>query len=210
MTTSEPAGEPRPEDDTALLTAALNHSWTWYDEHMKRVFQLVNFYILATALLVTAYANSINGKHYGFATALAIVGLVLTAIASASALNQATAGGKAQDALHDMEDRIAGRLHADSDSHSQTPGWNTTHARCRGHHGRAGSRAVCRSADICGSPLNLQHAPSAAAPPDARPTSPRQPSQSGSTTPPIQAPNQARSWTSPTIPTANGQVAVAV
>ena len=59
---------------------------------------------MATALLVTAYANSINGKHYGFAIALAIVGLVLTAIASASAVNQATAGGKAQDALSVMED----------------------------------------------------------------------------------------------------------
>ena len=37
-------------------------SGTWYDEHMKRVFQLVNFYLVATALLVTAYANSINGS----------------------------------------------------------------------------------------------------------------------------------------------------
>jgi hypothetical protein len=114
MTASEPPGEQRPEDDTALLTAALNHSWTWYDEHMKRVFQLVNFYIVATALLVTAYANSINGKHYGFAIALAVVGLVLTPIASASALNQATAGSKAQDALSDMEDLIARRLITDS------------------------------------------------------------------------------------------------
>jgi hypothetical protein len=39
-------------------------------------------------------------------------GLVITAIASA--LNQATAGGKAQDALRDMEDKIAGRLGVDS------------------------------------------------------------------------------------------------
>ena len=114
MTPSESAGEQRPEDDTALLTAALDHCWTWYDEHMKRVFQLINFFIVATALLVTAYASSINGKHYGSAIALAIVGLVLTAIASASALNQATAGGKAEDALRDMEGRIAGRLGADS------------------------------------------------------------------------------------------------
>jgi hypothetical protein len=114
MTISQSPRIQSPQDETALLTAALNHSWTWYDEHMKRVFQLINFFIVATALLVTAYANSINGKHYGFAIALAVVGLVLTAIASASALNQATAGGKAQDALRDMEDRIACRLIADS------------------------------------------------------------------------------------------------
>ena len=114
MTTSEPPGEQRPQDDTALLAAALNHSWTWYDEHMKRVFQLVNFYLVATALLVTAYANSINKKQYGFAVALAVAGLVITAIASASALNQATAGGKAENALSVMENRIAARLDADS------------------------------------------------------------------------------------------------
>ena len=46
MTGSKP---PR-EDDTTLLTAALNHSWTWYDEHMKRVLQLVNFYILEAVI----------------------------------------------------------------------------------------------------------------------------------------------------------------
>ena len=114
MTVSEPPGSPPPEDDTALLTTALDHSWTWYDEHMKRVFQLVNFYIVATALLVTAYANSINKKQYSFAVALAVAGLVITAIASASALNQATAAGKAELPLDQMQDRIADRLRVGS------------------------------------------------------------------------------------------------
>ena len=77
MTTNESAGEQSPKDDTALLTAALNHSWTWYDGHMQRVLQLVNFYIVATAIVVTAYASAINGKHYGYAVALAIAGLAL-------------------------------------------------------------------------------------------------------------------------------------
>ena len=102
------------KDDTAVLTTALNHSWAWYDEHMKRVLQVINFYIVATALLVTAYASAINGKHYGYAVALAIVGLVLTAIASASGLSQMIAAGKADKPLRDMQGRIAGRLDADS------------------------------------------------------------------------------------------------
>jgi hypothetical protein len=124
MTTSESAGEQAPEDgqqgpedgerkqedDTALLVAALDHSWTWYDEHMKRVFQLINFFIVATALLATAYANSINKKQYGFAVALAVVGLVLLAVASVSALNQAEAAARADEPLCEMQDRIALRL----------------------------------------------------------------------------------------------------
>lgn len=127
MTTSEPPDEQPPDeqpgaeqpgveqptgDDTALLTAALDHAWTWYDEHMKRVFQLVNFFIVATALLATAYANSINKKQYGFAVALAIVGLAITAVASASAWNQAKAGGKADKPLREMQDEIARILEA--------------------------------------------------------------------------------------------------
>ena len=81
---------------------------------MKRVLQVVNFYIVATAIVVTAYASAINGKHYGYAVALAIAGLVLTAIASASALSQMIAAGVAQSSLGEMQERIAGRLEADS------------------------------------------------------------------------------------------------
>jgi hypothetical protein len=110
MTASEPPGKQPPDDDTALLTAALDHAWAWYSGRISRANQAINYYIVATAIVVTAYASSISDKRYGFAAALMITGLGLTAATSFVALYEVHAAGLAEPALTEMQERIGDRL----------------------------------------------------------------------------------------------------
>jgi hypothetical protein len=116
MTDRESPDEHAPEDDPALLTAALDHCWTWYDARTKRSTDVINYYLIATAILITAYTSAITGKppHYWFATAIAGAGLVLTGLGFAAAHHQTGQAKLAEPALTELRRRIAKGLNLDS------------------------------------------------------------------------------------------------
>jgi hypothetical protein len=106
----ESPDKPVPEDDIALLTAALDHCWTWYDGHAKRAFQILNYYLVTTALVLTAYTSALKANDFGIAAAVALTGLGITPIAFYVARQELAAADVAVPALTELQRRIAGRL----------------------------------------------------------------------------------------------------
>jgi hypothetical protein len=104
MTTSEPP----PEDDTALLTAALNHTWAWYDAQISHSIQVVNYALVAAAILATAYVGAINGKHYPLAALVAVAGIGLAAITALLVIRRNLQTDWAEPVLARLQDRIVG------------------------------------------------------------------------------------------------------
>jgi hypothetical protein len=113
MTISEPPSH-QPPEDTALFIAALNHVWTMYDTRTDRAYQLLNYYLVASAIVATAYASAINGKQYGLAAVFSVAGIGLSALAFAVGLRVMRTVDDAEPALITLQCQIASKLDIDS------------------------------------------------------------------------------------------------
>jgi DAD family len=114
MTISKPPGEQSPEDDTALLIAALNSVMTEYDAEVNRGLQVVNYFLVATALLATAYVSAINGKHYPIAAVLALTGIALTMVTFVIGMRQREMARPASREIAELHGRVVQKLKIES------------------------------------------------------------------------------------------------
>ena len=108
------ADEHPPKDDTELLIAALNNSWAWYDARVNRGLQVINYYLLASAVVATAYVSAINGKLYGIAAIIAVSEAALTTVAYMLGRRERWSAQAARPALRELQLRIADRLEMDA------------------------------------------------------------------------------------------------
>jgi hypothetical protein len=82
---------------------------------------VLNYYLVATAVLLTAYTSAINGKHYGLAAALAVGGLALRAATCAIGAHELAAAGLGELALVKLQEQIADGLHIDEIQMARSP-----------------------------------------------------------------------------------------
>jgi hypothetical protein len=107
---SEPPDQHPPGDDTALLIAALNHAWAWYDARINRGLQVINYFLVASAVLATAYVSAINGKHYPIAAVIALSETALAAVTYTIGTRERRSANRALGPLAELQARVAGRL----------------------------------------------------------------------------------------------------
>lgn len=106
----------RPEgaDESELLIAALEHSWASYDARLNRGLQVVNYYLVAVAVLANAYVSAFNAKLYVVAAVISLSGLALTMVTFAVGSRQRRLAHFSELALIELQDRMAGRLGIDA------------------------------------------------------------------------------------------------
>jgi hypothetical protein len=101
-------------DESALLIAALDHAWTTYDARLNRGLQVVNYYLIAAAVLANAYVAAFNARLYAVAAVIALTGLALVVVTSVMSFRQRQLARLSERALIELQDRVADRLGIDA------------------------------------------------------------------------------------------------
>jgi hypothetical protein len=66
-----------PSDSDEIAKQAREHAWNWFSLHAAQRMQAFNFFVVATAFLIAAYASLLD-ENPGAAAVLAVVGAWLT------------------------------------------------------------------------------------------------------------------------------------
>jgi hypothetical protein len=102
------------ENDHAKLATALDHSWRWFELRVSHGMQMLNFAVVAFALLSAAYVSALSDKLYGIAGAVALLAATVATTASLTARRQRQIAWVAADPIREIQRRLAADLGIDS------------------------------------------------------------------------------------------------
>ena len=102
------------ENDHAELATALDHSWRWFELRVSHGMQMLNFAVVAFALLAAAYVSALSDKLYGIAGAVALLAAAVAITAYLTARRQRQIGWIAAEPIREIQRRLAADLGIDS------------------------------------------------------------------------------------------------
>ena len=100
--------------DLQSLGMALDHVAKWREFYMTSGLQVLYFFLVAAALVSTAYVSAINGRLYLIAGVVALGGVGLSSAAYLVGRRQRDVARLADLPLAELQDRLASRLGIDS------------------------------------------------------------------------------------------------
>ncbi|WP_143043681.1 hypothetical protein [Nonomuraea jiangxiensis] len=102
------------DDEVEIRTLAFDHVWRWYEHHIGRAYQVLNFLLIGLAILATAYVGSLSVKSYWGAAAICACAIPLTMIGYWQGMDVRRRAELAEDALKELQDDLAVKLRLDS------------------------------------------------------------------------------------------------
>lgn len=107
----DPATEEVTTQETELSRGvdqqSLDHAWAWFSLHASQRLQMLNFWLIAVAFLVTAYAASVGKSHPGLPLAIAVGGAIMSFCFHRLERRTRSLVRFAEDALKQLEDGLA-------------------------------------------------------------------------------------------------------
>lgn len=108
-----PDAEQNPHD-VELLAMALDHAWRWWEFRINNGLQVLNFFLLASSIMVAAYVSALSSHLYIVAGAIALLGAGVSAASYVTGKRQSDVAGLAVAPLRDVQDKLADALDIDS------------------------------------------------------------------------------------------------
>lgn len=103
-----------PDDDVTVLATALDHVLRLYEFRITSGLQVLNYFLLASAILSAAYVSALNDRLFGVAGVVATVGFAASGATYIAGRRQSDMAQLAAEPLKEFQARLAAELNMDS------------------------------------------------------------------------------------------------